>query len=77
MSLTGERPHWPSDRQSPTMRTRVRDRTQLWRAVGWYGSSGALYAWDDKPSHQEGSDFKPVWVLVADEPLAESGSPTE
>lgn len=63
------RPYSPPNERRPTTRTKWQKRTQLWKAAGWYGASGALYAWDEKPSHHEGSNFKPLWVLAEEEPL--------
>ncbi|QCX81253.1 hypothetical protein C9F11_38350 [Streptomyces sp. YIM 121038] len=67
------RPYTPQGERRPTQRTKAQNHTQLWRAVGWYGASGALYGWDEKACRYEGSNYKIVWVLAEEEALSADG----
>lgn len=63
------RPSQPLSRPSGTRQITYADgRRQLWRQYGWIDHLGRMYDLSENPRHYRVASYRPLWVLVDNEP---------
>lgn len=48
------------------------ERRTVFRQVGWWGQTGALYSLDEDPSPTEPGSFSPLWAVIDSDSIMDS-----